>query len=192
MVAVTRHALRVYAALSELSGNNENILDALIPFFEPILEVMNGKFFDPRLFATGVQKLYRWRINKDIAEEFIPRLVRKKYLRRAGSQSGIYIVQYEAPKDGPNVAAILDVVKQIVEEFEKFPPRITDLLNYNRTREQLTDLLIRFLVSLDAYGEVAFAAEVSKLDIEERKVLDLLPEGGHRYPVTTDTCVHVS
>jgi hypothetical protein len=101
MVAVTRHALRVYAALSELGGNNENILDALIPFFEPILEVMNGKIFDPRLFATGVQKLYRWRINKDIAEEFIPRLVRKKYLRRGGgNQSVIYIVQYEAPKVG--------------------------------------------------------------------------------------------
>jgi hypothetical protein len=55
MAAVTRHTLRVYAALAELSGNNENILDALIPFFEPILEVMHGKVFDPRLFATGVQ-----------------------------------------------------------------------------------------------------------------------------------------
>jgi hypothetical protein len=185
MATVTRHALRVYAALSELSGGNENILDALIPFFEPILEVMNGKIFDPRLFATGVQKLYRWRINKDIAEDFIPRLVRKKYLRRGGDkQSGIYIVQYEAPKDGPNVAAISDVVKQIVDEFEKFPPRVTDLLNYNRTRDQLTDILIRFLVSLDAYGEVAFAAEVSKLGVEEQKVLDLLPEGG--IPLSSD------
>src|SRR5437660_1495082 len=174
MAEVTRHALRVYAALSELGDNNENILDALIPFFEPILEVMNGKIFDPRLFATGVQKLYRWRINKDIAEEFIPRLIRKGYLKRGGgNQTAIYIVQYKAPKDERSVAAISDVVKQIVDEFEKFPPRITDLLNYKRTRDQLTDLLIRFLVSLDAYGEIAFAAEVSKLDIEERKVLDL-------------------
>lgn len=38
MAGVSRHALRVYAALSELGGNNENILDALVPFFEPILE----------------------------------------------------------------------------------------------------------------------------------------------------------
>jgi hypothetical protein len=185
MTAVTRHALRVYAALAELSGNNENILDALIPFFEPVLEVMHGKVFDPRLFATGVQKLYRWRINKDIAEEFIPRLLRKKYLRRGGgNQSAFYIVQCEAPKDGPGVAAISDVVKRIVDEFEKFPPRVTDLLNYHRTREELTDLLIRFLVSLDAYGEAAFAAEVSRLDIEERNVLDLLPEGGT--PLSSD------
>jgi hypothetical protein len=179
MAGVTRHALRVYAALSELGGNNENILDALIPFFEPILEVMNGKIFDPRLFSIGVQKLYRWRINKDIAEQFIPVLVRKKYLRRgAGHQAGIYIVRYEAPTDGPNVAAISDVVKEIVDEFEKFPPRVTDLLHYERTREQLTDVLVRFLVSMDAYGEVAFAAEVSRLDAEEQRVLGLLPEGG--------------
>src|SRR5689334_15942387 len=98
MVPVTRHALRVYAALTELGGNNENILDALIPFFEPILEAMNGKMFDPPLFATAVRRLYRWRINKDIAEQFIPRLVRKNYLKRgAGSNAGIYIVTYEAP-----------------------------------------------------------------------------------------------
>jgi hypothetical protein len=178
MAGVTRHALRVYAALSELGGNNENILDALVPFFEPILEVMNGKLFDPRLFAIGVQKLYRWRINKDIAEEFIPALVRKNYLKRGGgNQAGIYIVQYETPKEEPNIAAISDVVKHIIDEFEKFPARVTDLLHYERTRDQLTDVLIRFLVSLDAYGEVAFAAEVSRLDAEEQRVLGLLPEG---------------
>ena len=43
MAAVTRHALRVYAALTELGGNNENILDALIPFFEPILELIEKR-----------------------------------------------------------------------------------------------------------------------------------------------------
>ena len=75
MAGVTRHALRVYAALSELGGNNENILDALVPFFEPILEVMNGKFFDPRLFAIGVQKVYRWR-NPPRAKSKFPGIVR--------------------------------------------------------------------------------------------------------------------
>lgn len=61
MSNVTRRALRVYAALSELKGaNNNDILDALIPFFEPLLEVMNGKIFDPKLFVVGVQRLYQY------------------------------------------------------------------------------------------------------------------------------------
>ena len=36
MSAVTRRALRVYAALSELRSRDEDVLDALIPFFDPI------------------------------------------------------------------------------------------------------------------------------------------------------------
>src|ERR1700733_358525 len=70
MSSVTRHALRVYSALSSLKGSGDDILDALIPFFEPVLEIMNGKIFDPRLFAVGVQKLYPWRFTTDIAEHF--------------------------------------------------------------------------------------------------------------------------
>jgi hypothetical protein len=98
MGLVTRHALRVYTALSELKGAGDDVLDALIPFFEPILEVMNGKIFDPHLFATGIQRVYRWRVTREIAENFIPRLVRKGYLRREGtSHRGVYVVTLLPP-----------------------------------------------------------------------------------------------
>ena len=96
MSEVTRHALRVYSALLGLQGNDDDVLDALIPFFEPVLEVMNGKVFDPRLFAVGVQKLYRWRFTADIAEHFIPKLVRKGFLIRHGGdrRQAAYIVRF--------------------------------------------------------------------------------------------------
>ncbi len=84
MSAVTRRALRVYAALSELRGRDEDVLDALIPFFDPILEVMNGKVFEPRLFALGVQRVYRWRFTADIAEQFIPRCIGRVCLNALG------------------------------------------------------------------------------------------------------------
>ena len=70
VTTVTRRALRVYSALSELRRSNEDVLDALIPFFEPILEVMNGKTFDPTTFALAVRKTLRWRFNADIALHF--------------------------------------------------------------------------------------------------------------------------
>ena len=179
MAAITRHALRVYAALAELRGNQGDVLDALVPFFEPILQVMHGRIFDPQLLATGAKKLYRWRINKDIAEQFIPRLVRKGYLKRSGDgQTAFYIVNYNPPQDSANIAGINQVLRRIVDEFEAFLPTVSDLQNYHRTRDDLTDILIRFLVSLDAYGETAFVAEVSRLDSEEQEVLGLIPEGG--------------
>jgi hypothetical protein len=145
MSAVTRRALRVYSALSELRQSKGDVLDALIPFFEPVLEVMNGKVFDPRLFAIGVQRLYHWRFTTDIAEHFIPRLVRKGFLIRHGGdgKTGIYTVRFVTPPASTENLPISEVLNQIVDEFVQFPPRVTDLLTYSRTREQLADILIR-------------------------------------------------
>ena len=183
MATVTRHALRVYAALEELRGGKGDVLDALIPFLEPILQVMKGRIFEPQLLAIGAQKLYRWRINKDIAQQFIPRLASKGYLKRKGTDDvAAYVVTYSPPPESSNVAKIEVVLKQIIDQFEAFPPRVTDLLSYRRTREELTDILVRFLVSLDAYGEAAFAAEVRRLNSEGQRVLGLIPEGGAPLP----------
>lgn len=180
---VTRHALRVYAALAELKGNNADVLDALIPFFEPILEAFDEKIFDPDLFAKGVQHLYRWRFNKDIAEQFIPRLQRKGHLERTGDKkSGIYLVRYKRPPEARQ-EEITAILEKIIDHFESFPPRVTDLLTYRRSRDQLKDMLIRFLVSMDAYGEAAFRAEAEHLKPElEGAPIEGLEEGGTPVP----------
>jgi hypothetical protein len=186
MSNVTRRALRVYAALSELGGSAQrDVLDALIPFFEPILELTNGKIFDPRIFAYGVQKLYRWRFTADIAEQFIPRLVNKGYLRRSGDRrNGIYVVNYTPQPELQNGApAIAEVLERIVDQFEAFSPRLTDLLSYNKSRIELKDILIRFVASMDAYGVTEFAAEVTRaLVVEQQTLLSQLEEGGTPLP----------
>jgi hypothetical protein len=142
MSSVTRHALRVYSALSSLKGSGDDILDALIPFFEPVLEIMNGKIFDPRLFAVGVQKLYPWRFTTDIAEHFIPRLHGKGYLIRHAAKAGkaAYTVRFTFQAPSTENLPISEVLKQIVDEFVEFRARITDLLNYSKTREELEDI----------------------------------------------------
>jgi hypothetical protein len=102
---------------------------------------MHQKVFEPQLLAAGAQKLYRWRINRDIAENFIPRLVRKGYLKRKGpARDGIYLVDFQKPVEPANLADISKIVERIIDEFEEFPPRVTDLLNCHRTREELTAL----------------------------------------------------
>jgi len=169
MSAVTRRALRVYAALGELKRGDEDVLDALIPFFDPILELMNGKVFEPRLFALGVQRVYRWRFTADIAEQFIPRLHRKGLLERSGrGTAAVYVVRF-APAPASNALPINEVLSKIVDYFVDFPPRVSDLLTYSRTRDELTENLIRFLVSMDAYGEAAFALEVQRLQLAARQ-----------------------
>lgn len=181
MSSLTRRALRVYAALSELKHRNGDVLDALIPFFEPLLEVMNGKVFDPQIFALGVQRYYRWRFTRDIAEQFIPRLERHGYLQRAADgPRGIYIVHFATSIEQSGEAPLTEVLTKIIDEFERFPPRVTDLLNYSRSREELIDILIRFLVSMDAYNPASFAEELRRMQ-DGREAADLLQqleEGG--------------
>lgn len=179
---VTRRALRVYAALSELRGSDTDVLDALIPFFEPILSLMNGKIFDPHVFSAGVRKLYRWRFTGDIAATFIPRLERKGFLKKQAHtpQGTVWSVRYNEGKEAEAAPAIVTAFEQIIDEFSKFPPRVTDLLSYERSRDELKDILIRFLVMMDAHGEGAYAPELGSLEPsgEARVLLSKLEEGG--------------
>ncbi|MPZ38074.1 MAG: hypothetical protein GEU95_08405 [Rhizobiales bacterium] len=182
MSTVTRRALRVYAALSELKGQDNDVLDALIPFFEPILAVMNGKVFDPHVFSAGVRKLYRWRFTGDIAATFIPRLERKGMLRKgaSGPQGTVWVVQYSERPDDSDASSITTAFEQIIDEFSKFPPRVTDLLSYERSRDELKDILIRFLVLMDTQGEGAYAPQFGDLDPggQAGELLSQLEEGG--------------
>jgi hypothetical protein len=177
---LTRRALRVYAALNQLRRGSDDVLEALLPFFEPILAVLNGKAFDPRVFAAGVQKLYHWRFTPDIAEHFIPRLQKAGYLEQvAKGKNAIYVVRFENAEASGSDPEYTTFLPQIIDEFEAFTPRLNDLLNYNRTREDLTDILIRFLVSLDAYNPASFSDELRKLAADDTgaDVLSKLEEG---------------
>lgn len=182
MSTVTRRALRVYAALSELRGPDADVLDALVPFFEPILTLMNGKFFDPHVFSAGVRKLYRWRFTGDIAAAFIPRLERKGFLKKQAqtTKGTVWVVTYNEPEKEGTPQTILTALEQIIDEFAKFPPRVTDLLSYERSRDELKDILIRFLVMMDTHGEGGYEHGLGGLEPggEAGKLLSGLEEGG--------------
>src|SRR4051812_48906823 len=144
MTIVTRHALRVYATLSGLKPDEGgDIIDALIPFMEPILELMHGKVFDPVLLALGVQRLYGWRFNRDVAEQFAGRLLAKGYLTRP--TRNVLVVQFEpGPKPDSGEIEIATILERVTEEFESFPPKVTDLFQFNLRRDEFKEILIRF------------------------------------------------
>lgn len=145
------------------------------------MSVLDGKIFDPGVFATGVRKLYNWRFTADIAAQFIPRLERAKFLERHPSgNDAVYIIRYSHREDSNYSVTLSDVLNKILDEFERFPPLVTDLLSYDKSRDELADILIRFLVSLDAYAPTAMTEEIRKLQlgIDEETALGALEEGG--------------
>lgn len=181
MSTITRQALRVYSALSVLGGSSGDVLDSLIPFFDPILAVLDNKYFDPRVFASGVRRLYGWRFTGDIASKFIPKFEQRGYLERISlsDRDVAWIVHYK-PDAEIKDTGIDKVFEEIIDLFIKFPSRVSDLLYYSKTRDELKDALIRFLVSMDSQGQGAFSPELGKLEPsgEAQELLSTLEEGG--------------
>ncbi len=54
---------------------------------------------------------------------------------------------------------IKKVFEEIIDEFAKFPAIVTDLLNYVKNRDELADILIRFLVSSNVFGKLNGAVD---------------------------------
>jgi hypothetical protein len=75
---------------------------------------------------------------------------------------------------------ILTAFEKIIDEFQNFPPKVTDLLSYTKTRDELKDILIRFLVMMDSPGSGAFGLQLGDLEsgAEARQLVSQLEEGG--------------
>ena len=77
---LTRSTVRIYGALTALGDGSTDLLERLLPFFEPILRPLQGHIFDLDDFAREVRDTYKWNFNTDVVEVFIPRLVGKGWL----------------------------------------------------------------------------------------------------------------
>lgn len=183
MAEITRHALRIYSSVAALKGDGTDVLDALVPFFVPILHLMDRKIFDPSLFALGVKKMYHWHFTREVAEHFIPRLVRLGYLQehKEGDRA-VYAVVMPPLEETKEEREIQDVIEEIVSELVDFSKHISDLFVYTKSREELTDILTRFLVS-DQFS-FANSREFEAAEESDDSRLDDLEDGGR--PLSDD------
>lgn len=155
MKNLTKRTLRILSVLEHYRAGSDDVLDALLPFFEPLLEEGNGTPLDPISFAAQVRAAYGWNFTADIVEELIPRFVSKGLLRQVGSNSApSYIITFSAPAalTSSNIS-IDDVVSEVSDEFADFIGRISPLSAVNKSKQELVDILIEWLVSIDAYTE---------------------------------------
>jgi hypothetical protein len=158
MKLLTQRTLRVFAVLEHYRAGSDDILDALLPFFEPIVAELNGSMFDPGVFAARVHEAYRWNFTRDIAEEFIPRFEMRQWVKKiaAGAQDAAYQICYDgsgAGGGGQAEAAIGRDLSEIAKEFRAFVIEISPLTTFDRSEVELSDLLVEWLISIDAYTE---------------------------------------
>lgn len=181
MGALTQRTLRVFAVLEDCRHGSKDIVEALLPFFQPLLADQYGRVFDPVAFARKVTTTYGWNFSADIVEEIIPRFVSKGWLKSVGANPREQAYRVERISDSdedPTDGKISETLSKIIDEFIPFIARISPLGGYSRSREEISDLLIEWLVSIDAYNEDVLKKNALQKSVEGTLgIFQELPDG---------------
>ena len=179
---ISKQAIRVYAALNALKGSEDgDVIDALLPFIMPVLNLSRGKILSTELLVLGLGKLYGWRITHDIAEKFQDRLCAKGFLVKSSQPN--HAVSYfcnppaEPPPSTENIS-FANSLSEVIDEFVTFAPTLSSLFVKERERDNLEETLVKFLVSLDVYTDDALLSQLRKMkssdeiDDQSKKLVD--------------------
>ncbi|MGE0408819.1 MAG: hypothetical protein AB7P23_06100, partial [Amphiplicatus sp.] len=158
MSRLTDRAVRIYAILEDFRRGSADILDSILPFFQPILMERNGRPYDPAEIASATNDAYRWNLSLDVAEELISRFEGRGWVQRitASGQEAAFLITCEnhgAAANRKDEAELTESLKEIGGEFEKTLRAIAPLSYHGRSPEDLIDILIEWLISIDAYNE---------------------------------------
>lgn len=167
MNRLTQRALRVYSVLEDYRAGSADILDALLPFFEPFLADRTGTIVSPASLAEEISKAYKWNLTADVVEEISTRFEAKGWITRITEtdEAVVYKVIHngkqpdDISKPNTNVA---DLLATVAEEFQNFITSISPLTTLHYSREQLAETLVEWLVSIDAYSEDVLRQQLTK------------------------------
>lgn len=171
-------AVRVNAVLAAFRDNeNSDVIDALCYFYVPILDKLHGKPITASLLAKAAKLIYGWNLTESVGHVFVERLVAQGHLVEEQKNGQTIFVAQPSPELAADVeTSIQESFEQVTELFGEFDLVSGDLIYRQLTREQLGDLLVRFLISLDAYSNNEITASLRSGDIAngERSALQEL------------------
>lgn len=157
----------MYGALTALGDGSTDLLERLLPFFEPILRPSQGERFDVEAFARDVRESYRWNFNSDVVEVFVPRLVDAGWL--TPDEQAVIPTSYSItlPDQILGVEAEATAerdLREVSEQFQAFAQELSPLTTIPRTVEEFEDILIEWLLYIEAYSDknLEFSTRIEK------------------------------
>lgn len=151
-------AIRVFAVLESYGdGENSDVLDSLLPFFEPVVAEFGGQSFDPEKCASRIRSEYHWNLTADVIEELIPRFRAKGWLEPSTWQGDkqLFKVANFSSERPTNQARATETLAKLVAEFRQFVEALSPLTGVSLSDDALADGLVEWLVTEDAYVEDA-------------------------------------
>ncbi|MGE3246251.1 MAG: hypothetical protein AB7F96_03160 [Beijerinckiaceae bacterium] len=178
---LTRSAARIYGTLSALGNGAPDVLERLLPFFDPILRPKNGMRFDLAAFAQEIRDTYKWNFNTDIVEVFVPRLCDAGWLLPDNPnipQTTYTISMPEEDASNDDNFRVIETLRQIAEQFKNFSEVLSPLTAIPRLVEEFEEILIEWLIFNEAFSEhnVKFKNEFRKDETGTLRQLILIPE----------------
>lgn len=157
MRLLTKRDLITYAFVGQGVHGVDDYFEGLLPFFQPIIEEMGGKIFDPHVFAREVRQKYGWPVNTDVVQELIPRLERVKWIERVShsKDSAAYICkEYAKPIINEAEEKELDnILREIGEKLRTFSSTISPLFSFGYSAEQFEEMLLNWIVQVAGYDK---------------------------------------
>lgn len=172
MSIITRAAVNTFAVIENFRNGSNDILDGLLPFFQPLLEKRNGVEFDSNDFAKEVSENYHWNFTADVAEELIPRFEKKGWLKSesVSLEKTTYVVCCPENSIELNDSEVYDDFKKITEEFKSFCEMLSPITALSYDIDHYQDILIEWLLYVDAYSEENLNIEYRQTVNEEKKL----------------------
>lgn len=161
-MAVGPSAVRVNAVLTAFQDNeNSDVVDALCYFFVPILDKVSGNPMTGSFLAKASGLVYGWNLTESVGEVFLERLVENGFIKVEGKgKDKRFIAQPNSGMSNALDATIQESFEQVTAKFAEFDLIAGDLIYRELTKEELGDMLVRFLISLDAYTNESIAGEL--------------------------------
>lgn len=173
MKKLTQSAINVFAVLEDFNSGNGDVLDSLCPFLEPILTERRGETYNPEEIAEAVREAYKWNFYPDIAEEFIPRFLARGWLalaegvERNGPYSIVIDEQSKIPTDENSIAKF----EELAGKFQAFCEEQSPLTAINRSPSEFKDVLIEWLIYVDAYNSDALGYQTGSKQLPDGKLV---------------------
>jgi len=153
---LTRSAVRIYGALSALGNGSGNVMESLLPFFDPILRQHNGGKLDPNVIATAIRNTYKWNFNADVVEAFVPYMEKHGWLRAdvPGNTHTTYTINVEEDDtQDTSIHRVESDLKNIASDFKTFSESLSPLTTIPREVEEFEDILVEWLLYVEAFSE---------------------------------------
>lgn len=153
---LTRSAVRIYGALTALGNDSGNIIESLLPFFDPILWKYNHQKLLPDAIASDIRDTYKWNFNTDLVETFVPYLEQQGWIVAdiSGSQDTSYTIRMDDNSGTDETTESVETeLRRIAVQFKQFSEALTPLTALPREVEEFEDMLVEWLLYVEAFSE---------------------------------------